>query len=421
MDALNPTLNHLFRIESGKMVSVLVKIFGPEHIHLAEDVVQEALLSALETWKFKGIPHNPKAWLYRVAKNKAIDIIRRKKHSSNFDFSAPEHLLLNSEYTLSTTMDTFWEERRISNDFLGMMFACCHPGLSEEMQITFILKILCGFSSKEIAKAFLTNEETISKRLQRTKHFFRTHNIHPRLPDNAAIQQRLHVVQRAIYLLFNEGYLSTHSDNVTRKDLIFQAIYLCKTLLANPQTQKPETYALLALICFHGARCESRVDSNGGIIPLEQQDRSQWNQELIEYGRTCLNNAAQGERISTYHIEAAIAWEHCAAPEYKTTNWSMILKLYDLMLKKQYDPVIYLNRCIVLFKIEGAQRALEALEPLRTEKQILTYYLYHALLGDIYTALNKSALAQLCYNKAILLTHSIPEKKYLQEKIRKLD
>lgn len=259
---------HLFRTESKKMVAVLTKIFGTENLGTAEDVVQDTLLQAMNTWKLKGVPDNPTGWLYRVAKNKAIDIIRRNKHSLQFDFSDNEKILLTSEYTLASTMENFWKEDFIKDDLLRMMFACCHPGISKENQITLMLKTLCGFSTMGIAKAFLTGEDTVSKRLYRTKEFFRKEKIKFTLPSGDEIQERTDAVLNTIYLIFNEGYNSTNSEELIRTDVIAEAILLCKLLTENELTQQPEVFALMALMCFHSSRSESRLTPAGEIILL---------------------------------------------------------------------------------------------------------------------------------------------------------
>nr|WP_282100273.1 sigma-70 family RNA polymerase sigma factor [Aquimarina sp. MMG016] len=416
-DHIDQTLNHLFRQESGKMVAVLVKIFGTENIELAEDVVQDALVSALETWKYRGMPDNPKAWLYRTAKNKAIDIIRRKKHSHLIDFSDPKKQLLTSEYTLTTTMNNFWEENHIQDDFLGMMYACCHPDISQENQITFILKSLCGFSTKEVAKSFLTSEDTISKRLYRTKEYFREHKIRPEIPPKAAINSRTSTVLSAIYLMFNEGYNATHTDQLIRKDLIAQAILLCRSLLQNLQTQLPEAYALMALMHFHAARIESRVTAEGTLILLPDQDRNIWDKKLIAAGNNYLNRAAFGDALTTYHIEAAIAYQHCIATRYNKTDWKKILSYYDLLLKITTDPIVFLNRCLVILELEGAEKALDTVYEINDQKTMEKYYLYHAVLGEIYHRLRQTAQAIKYYNKALQLTQSKIEQQFLRNKI----
>jgi len=402
------------------MVAVLVNIFGTENVELAEDVVQDALVNALETWKFLGIPDNPKAWLYRVAKNKAIDIIRRKKHSRNFDFSDPQKQLLTSEYTLVTTMENYWQESYISDEFLGLMYACCHPEISRENQITFTLKTLCGFSTREIARAFLTSEDTISKRIYRAREFFRKNKIRPEIPAAEEVVLRTSAVLGTIYLIFNEGYNSTHSDRLIREDLIFQSMHLCRSLLENKKTRLPEVYALMALMCFHASRNDSRLTPEGEVIVLSGQDRSTWNKEMITLANDYLNKAAFGEKITTYHLEAAIAYEHCVAKNFKDINWKAILGYYDTLLSISFDPVVCLNRCVAVLEWEGPAKAMEAIQELADNRQIHKYYLYHAVLGELYKRLGVKEKATQCFEKAIELTHSNQEKRFLKTKIDEL-
>jgi len=416
---INRLTNHLFRHEAGKMVSVLTKIFGTENLDVAEDVVQDSFVTAMNTWKLKGIPANPAAWLYRVAKNKAIDIIRRNKHSVDFDFTDPERELLKSEYTLATVMDQYWKEDTIQDDLLRMMFACCHDEISPESQVTLILKTLCGFSSAEIAKAFVTTEDTISKRLYRTKEFFRERKIKPEFPNTTELKYKTDAVLKTIYLIFNEGYNSTHSDQLIRKDLLDQAIYLGKLLCQNPMTKMPETFAAMALMYFHAARIESRLDSDGDIILLADQDRSRWNKEWIEEGNSFMNKAAYGDGISTYHIEAAIAYEHCIAETFEKTNWPRILQYYDMLATIHPGPIVMLNRMTVVYKIYGAEFALEEINKSPFKKDWENHYLYYSLLGEIYSDRDKTK-ARNSFNKSAQLTKSEAEKKLLQRKIEQL-
>lgn len=420
LNDIDKTLNHLFRQESGKMVSVLVKIFGSENFEMAEDVVQDSLVKALETWKFKGMPENPRAWLYRTAKNKAIDILRRNKHSNRIDFSAPEKQLLVSEYTLTNTMDNFWSEDEIKDDFLGMMYACCHPDLSSENQITFILKTLCGFSTTEVANSFLTSEDTISKRVYRTKEFFRNNKLRPEIPSGDQLESRTKVVLNAIYLMFNEGYSSTHSEKLIREDLISHALYLCKNLIDNPQTERSEGYALMSLMCLHAARSDARVDSNGQLVVLSKQDRSIWNSELINHGKRYLTKAGKENIYSTYHLEAVIALQHCMAAKFEDTNWEVILQCYDAMYEISKDPIVALNRCLVVSEKDGAKEALKQLRLLGDDKILQKYHLYHASLGSMYSRLKKYELASSSIKKAISLTNSQGEKQLLQKRLEQL-
>ena len=417
---IHQTVNQLYRQESGKMISVLIKIFGTENIELAEDVIQDAMLVAIEKWTKNGLPDHPTAWLYRVAKNKAIDIIRRQKHSSTIDFSDPERQLLTSEYTLAPTMNTFWQEDQIEDDFLAMMYACCHPELTLENQITFILKSLCGFSTHEIAKAFLTSEDTISKRIYRTKSYFRKHKIKPEIPSFKEIKPRTQAVLNTLYLMFNEGYNSSHSDNLIRKDIISQSIFLTKALLQHKESQLPESYALLALMYFHTARLEGRINSLGNLVVLKHQDRSIWDKDLINLGNHFMNKAAFGSKLTSYHLEAAIAYEHCIAPTYESTNWKTIIHYYDLLYKINNDPVVFLNRCLVVLELYGPFKALEELDCIKDDPFLKKYYLYYAIMGSIYEQINFKKQAKAYFEQAMTFTKSAPELKLLTERIKGL-
>ncbi len=401
------------------MVAVLAKVFGTENLQVAEDVVQDTLLQAMEIWKLKGAPDNPSAWLYRVAKNKAIDILRRNKFSVQYDFSDNDRILLQSEYTMSTVMENLWKEEMVQDDLLRMMFACCHPDISEENQITLILKTLCGFSTAEIARSFLTTEDTISKRLYRTKEFFRERKIRPEFPPTDHLKSRANAVLRTIYLIFNEGYNSTHTDVMIRKDLLEQAMYLCDQLCSNVHTRLPEVYAAMALMCFHAARIDSRMGGEGEIILLPKQDRSKWNTQLICDGSAYLDKAAIGSEVSSYHIEAAIAFEHCAAPRFGDTNWAHILVLYTWLDAIAPSTIVQLNRLTVIGKVHGNEAVLQEIEQSARIPEWEKHFLYHSILGEIYSSTDKEK-ALLCYEKAVQLTQSISEKKLLRKKIAML-
>lgn len=402
------------------MVSVLAKIFGTENLEMAEDVIQEALLSALETWKYKGIPDNPKAWLYRVAKNKAIDIVRRNKHSETVDFSDPQKQLLTSEYTLATTMDGYFQETHIEDDFLGMMYACCHPDINRDQQITIILKSLCGFSTKEIAKSFLTNEDTVSKRISRTKEYFRNNKTKPEIPDPDSIGARTGTVLNTIYLMFNEGYNSTHSEDIIREDLISQAMHLCKSMLNNERTKLPEVYALMALMCFHAARSEGRVSAEGELLLLEKQNRQLWDQDLIEAANKYLNASAFGEGLTQYHLEAAIAYQHCAASSYGETDWKSILGYYDVLMRMIPDPIVKLNRVLVVMQLYGPEKAEKEMSGLGDSKQMQNYYLFHAISGAVHEGLGNRVEAVKSFKRASQITQSAHEKKLLNARVSTL-
>ena len=412
--------DNLFRHTAGKMVAVLTKIFGAANLETAEDVVQQTFIDAMQVWKLKGVPGNPAAWLFRVAQNKAIDIIRKNKHSVLYDFNDSERILLTSEYSLAPTIENLWREELVKDDMLRMMFACCHPGISDENQITLILKTLCGFSTAEIAKAFLTSEDTVSKRLYRTKEFFRQQKITLAIPSVAELKDRTDAVLNSIYLLFNEGYNSTSAETPIRKDLIGEAMLLCRLLTENNATQQPETFALMALMCFHAARSESRLTSEGLIILLPHQDRSKWNDQLIAEGNEYMNKAAFGDTLSTYHLEAAIAFEHCTAKNFVDTNWKQILAYYEILCSISSSPVIALNKAVAVMQVDGAAKALQFLQDIDDRKKLETYYLYYGLMGELYTKLGKITDAEKHYETAIRLTRSEAEKKILREKITQL-
>lgn len=418
-DNISKLTDQLFRHEAGKLISVLTKIFGTQNLQLAEDVVQETFISVLQTWRIRGVPDNPGAWLFRSAKNKAIDIIRKKKYAIQMDFSDTERELYKSEYTLITVMNTMWAGEAIEDDLLKMMFACCHEEINIENQITLILKTLCGFTTAEIAKAFVTSEDSISKRLYRTKEFFRKERIRPEFPNPNQIKNKTNAVLKSIYLLFNEGYNSTHSDELIRKDLLEQAMYLCGLLCNNKHTQLPEVYAAMALMCFHAARIESRTNIEGEIILLEHQDRSLWDTAMIEEGNEYMNKAAYGDTISSYHLEAAIAYEHCIAPSFEQTNWHQILSYYDLLTTLHPTAIVMLNRLTVFYKIGGAKETLKELEQSPFKNEWENHYLYHSLIGEIFSNIDKLK-AKISFETAISLTKSEVEQRLLQRKIDQL-
>lgn len=417
--SISTLTDQLFRHEAGKLVAVLTKTFGTENLQLSEDVVQDTFINAINVWSLKGIPDNPSAWLFRAAKNKAIDILRKNKFSTRTDFSDADRTLLQSEYTLAIEIEKLWQEDEIADDVLRMMYACCHPEIAEENQVTLMLKTLCGFSTTEISRAFVAPEDTVSKRLYRTKEFFRTRKIKPAFPQPALLKTATDAVLKAIYLLFNEGYNSTHAEDLIRKDLIGQAMYLCSLLCNSLYTQLPEVFAAMALMCFHAARIDSRIDNNGEIILLSHQDRSKWDAGLIATANDFMNKAAFGDSLSSYHIEAAIACEHCSAPSFDETNWQKILAYYNMLAVIHPSSVVMLNRITAVYKVYGTEKTLPEIQASPFLKDWEKNYLYHSLMGDIYAG-NNINMARTFYETAIRLTKSEAEKKLLQRKLVQL-
>ncbi|MGQ0739041.1 MAG: RNA polymerase sigma factor [Bacteroidota bacterium] len=409
---INKIVDHLFRLESGKMVSVLSRVLGLKNIEAAQDIVQDTLYQAMSSWSYGNIPDNPAAWLYSTAKNKAIDLLRREK---KFKEITPQYsYLLQSEYSLSLTVNNLFLENEIQDSQLQMMFACCHPSIPEESQIALTLKTLCGLSVKEIAKSFLTNDETISKRIYRAKEKIRTEKIELEVPQGNELPQRIDSVLKSLYLLFNEGYNSSHPEKLIREDLCEEAMRLCLLLTEHKLTNYPRSWALLSLMCFQSSRLNARLDDKGNIILLKYQDRNKWYRPLIQKGFDYLDSAAGSFEVSTYHFEAAIASLHAAAPSFEQTDWKSIYDLYEMLYQLQPNPVVAMNKAIASAYAINKQKALEELQAI---KGLEKHYLYYASIGEIYFDMNEKANARLYFEKAFSLTLSQSEKQLLIEKI----
>jgi RNA polymerase sigma factor (sigma-70 family) len=409
---LNQTLDHLFRHEAGKMVAVLTRLFGFPNMQQAEDIVQDTILKALESWKYGKMPENPQAWLYYTAKNKVIDLIRRQqvRHKIEHELS----FLLTSEYSLVPTINEIFTENEIRDSQLRMMFACCHPSFSKESQIALTLNTLCGLNVREIADAFLTSEETIRKRIYRTKEKLRSEKITLDYPGVEAMAERMEAVLKTLYLLFNEGYHSSHPEKLIREDLCAEAMRLTLLLTENRKTDLPYASALLALMCFQSSRFNARIDDQGLIILLKDQDRTQWNRQLIAKGNQYLNLAASGEMLHEYHIEAAIASIHANSVDYGDTDWKMILQLYNLLLEKVYNPVVALNRCLVIGETDGYARAIIELQKMEGMEE---NRLYNTSLGEMHLKNGEKIIARTYFEKALSRTLSAAERKLINAKI----
>jgi len=414
--AIQQTVDHLFRHESGKMIAVLSKLLGLQNIETAQDIVQDALVQAMKSWGFNGLPENPSAWLYRVAKNKAIDYLRRER---KFKEISPQYgYLLKSEYTLTPTVNKFFLADEIQDSQLQMIFACCHPSIAPESQIALGLKILCGLSVGEIARAFLTNEETIAKRIYRAKEKFKSENIELEMPPAKELPHRLNGVLQSLYLLFSEGYKSSHPDYLIREDLCEEAIRLTYLLTLNTTTHQPRTNALLSLMCFQASRLRARLDDKGSIILLKNQDRTKWYQPLMKKGFMYLDAAFASDRVQTsnYHLEAVIASLHAEAPSFEATDWKTIYGLYDALYRLHPNPVVALNKAI------AAAYALDketALAQMLNIKDLEDYYLYYTSIGELYFELNNKTEAKKYFQKALALTPSKQEQELLRSKLEK--
>lgn len=397
---------HLFRNEYSKIVAVLCKLFGIAHIEIAEDMVSDTFLLAAETWGIKGLPENPTAWLYTVAKNKALNYLKR---DNLFRQKVAKQLLPASEAGEIIEIDL--SQQHIEDSQLQMMFAICHPSIPQEAQIGLSLRILCGFGIEEIADAFLTGKETINKRLFRAKEKLRADNIKIEWPGPAAINERLATVLTTLYLLFNEGYYSLSQNIQLRQDLCLEAMRLTHLLLGNPLTNQPQVNALMALMCFHASRFESRTNANGDMVLYEEQDETGWNRELITQGNFYLNMAASGETLTRYHLEAGIAYWHTIKTD-KIEKWQHILQLYNHLLIIEYTPVAALNRTFAVSKVEGKAKAIEEAEKL----QLTGNHLYHTLLAELYKGIDDARSSQHLHT-ALRLAKSVADKQLIARKI----
>lgn len=397
---------NLFRTEFSKIVGVLCKTFGIANIQLAEDIASETFLTATETWSLKGIPQNPKAWLYAVAKNKTKDYFKRQ---ALFDTKIIPELLINADTNQNLEIDL--SEENIEDSQLRMLFNVCNPLLSTEAQISLALRVLCGFGISEIASALLTSKSTINKRLQRAKDSYKKNNIKLELPKKEALKQRQDNVLAVIYLLFNEGYYSSVSKKNIRKHLCLESMRLLYLFLEHQNI--PKANALMALFCFHASRFEAREDEFGNQILYENQNTTKWDNALISKGENYLQKSASGDSMSKYHLEASIAYWH-TKPKDSKQKWESILQLYNYLLQIEYSPITALNRTYALSKANNKQEAI--VEALKID--LTNNHLYHTLLAELYKGTDKSKEIQHL-QKALNLAKTAVEIKIIRMKLEK--
>lgn len=400
---------HLFRTEYRKIIAVLCKHFGFAQIETAEDITSETFLTATQSWGIEGTPANPAAWLYTVAKNKAVNFLQRQ---TTYRQKVTPALQQYAEVHYEMAIDL--SPQNISDSQLQMMFAVCHPVLPAEAQVALCLRILCGFGIEEIADAFLNSSQVINKRLYRAKEKLREEQIDITMPPIHEIDNRLHAVLTTIYLLFNEGYYSISQNTTLRKQLCFEAMRLCSMLIENSSTCKPPVNALMALMCFHASRFDARVNAMGELVLYEEQDTTLWNQDLIAKGAYFLRSAATGNELTAYHLQAGIAfWNTHKEDTYE--KWNSMLQLYNQLLQLEYSPVAALNRLYVLGKAVGKQQAITEAEKL----PLTGNQFYHALLGQLYTGIANSKALQH-FTTAQTLAKTQADKQALQRKLDKL-
>jgi RNA polymerase sigma factor (sigma-70 family) len=399
----------LFQQEFSKMVAVISRQFGLQYIEMAEDIVSDTFLTAIEEWKIKGVPPNPEAWLYTVAKRKALYVIKRGKI---FDRKVIPELKLDKENYALIELD--FSASNIRDSQLQMLFAICNPLIASEAQIGLALRILCGFGIDEIAEAFFSSKSTINKRLLRAKEKLRSENLKMELPHKSELDSRLDIVLHIIYLLFSEGYYSSTQNKILRKDFCLDAMRLAILLTEYEITNSPKANALLALMCFHASRFDARQTAKDDFILYEEQDKNLWDEELIRKGNYYLDKSARGEDISSYHLEAKIAFWHCDKEDSKE-KWENILHLYNLLLIINYTPGVALNRTYALFRANGREVALEEAEKLKLESNHFYFLLLAELYGD-----QEPEMARKSFKNALRLAHTDTEKQVIQAKMDRL-
>lgn len=408
-----------FRREAGRLTAALTRLFGVRNMALAEDVTQDALCRALEVWKFHGPPPNPSAWLMTAAKNRALDVLRRERTARTF---APELARwLETEWTLRPTVDALFAADAIQDDQLRMMLSCCHPRLPEAAQLAVILQVLCGFSVNEIASAFLDSAAAVEKRVTRAKKALAASKSLFDLADAREVAVRLPVVHRALYLLFNEGYHGASPESAVRAELVQEAMRLVSLLLDHPTGQTAATRALAALMCLHAARMPARLNEAGDLTPFFDQDRSLWDACLITQGRRLLDESAAGAEVTPYHIEAAIAGVHAAAPSPGQTDWGAIVRLYDALLALRPSPVVALHRAIALGQHLGPERGLQAIAAIGGHERLEQYPFYAAALGEMELARGQAAQARERFRHALSLARNPTERRSLEKRLAACD
>jgi RNA polymerase sigma factor (sigma-70 family) len=411
--AVPGVIEDLFRHEFGHLVAALTRLLGPSNLPLAEDVVQEALMTAMQAWRFE-TPRAPKAWILQVAKNRAIDAIRRDKRM------APLPQALESEWTIDGAVESALAESEDAANQLAMMLAICDERLSEETHVTLILRLLCGMSPTEIARAFLVDTQTIERRLHRGRTRLQKLGTLANASEVSNLEARHSSVMQALYLLFNEGYHGSDADNPLLPAMCADAIRLAELLLESSTVRRTEVHALAALFCFHAARLETRLDADGVFVPLAAQDRSVWDRSLIDRGIVHISKASTGTQLTRWHLEAGIACEHVIAPSVAQTNWQRIVELYDALLRLTPSPIVALNRAVALAELRGPEVGRDVLRALIHDAKVSKYPFFWGALADLEERAGQTTEARRLYKRAIGLTRSRAERVSYERKLEHL-
>lgn len=399
-------MEHLFRRHAGQAVARLTRAFGPAYLELAEDAVQEALVKALRHWSFRGPPANPGGWIYRVARNHAIDQLRRDRRL---------HPLVSADEEDEAMGPA--EGADFHDDQLTLMFLCCHPAVSRDAAVALTLKTVCGFGVAEIAHAYFAEESAIRQRLVRAKRALRRHDVDLSLPAGAALDTRLDAVLRALYLMFSDGYYAYQGEQAINADVCAEAIRLTSMLAAGGIGDRPRTHALLALMLLQSARLEARTDAAGDPVLLEDQDRSLWNQRMLAQGLEQLARSAAGEDLSDYHLEAGIAACHAVAASVETTEWARIVDHYDLLWERTHSAVVALNRAVAVAHRDGPAAGRAALEAADANHMLVDYHLYHATAGELARRCGDLEASVAAFQRALRLSPNRAEQRLLERRI----
>jgi RNA polymerase sigma factor (sigma-70 family) len=406
----NVLIEDLFRREFGRLVSALTRVLGPSNVALAEDVVQDALMTAMQDWRFE-VPRDPKAWILQVAKNRAIDVIRREKRM------APLSPLLESEWTVGGAVESAFAERETIANQLAMMFSICDESLSQDTHVTLILRLLCGLSPSEIARAFLVDTQTIDRRLHRGRSRLQKLGALTNVGDTERDARHASVMQ-ALYLLFNEGYQGSDPENPLLPAMCADAIRLAELLLQSSPGRQAEVHALIALFCFNASRLETRMDVDGVFVPLSEQDRSLWDRSLIDRGVVHLSKASTGTQLTRWHLEAGIACEHATALSLEQTNWHQIVSLYDALAAVTPGPVVTLNRAVAVAELHGPEVGRDELRALIGNPKIADYPFFWGTLADLERRAGAMGKAITAYERAIRLARSRAERTSYERKLK---
>jgi RNA polymerase sigma-70 factor (ECF subfamily) len=407
---LNETIDHLFRRHSGQMVAVLCRRFGFVAIDTVEDAVQDALIAAMKTWPYSGVPENQFAWLLRAAKNRCIDILRRENRSTSIDADEGFDIATSDdEFSNTSFADELGEEQ------LQMIFACCHPEISPDSRVALTLKTVGGFSTGEIAHAFLAKAEAVSKLITRARSRLRESGVRMEIPSPDELTERIDSVLKTLYLMFNEGYSASSGEALIRKDLVFEAIRLVTLLASHPVTSLPTVDALAALFCFQAARMPQRAGHNGELLILAEQDREAWDQRLIARGLNHFRLSASGDSVSDYHLEAQIAAVYTLARDYFSTDWRQILDCYEQLQSRRFSPVRELNRIIVIGELDGPAVAYSRLIELNGELD--NYSLFFITKAHYEKMLGETSLASESLNRALQLSNNDLAKRFVEKKL----